>query len=61
MKELYIAPELGIVSFAPAQDLAADPMTSYSQLLGAQVDTVSDGSGDSDEINFPIDGGDGTP
>lgn len=47
MKELYIAPELEIITFVPMEQIANGYLGGYAKLIGAD-----------DEIDLPISGAD---
>lgn len=63
MKELYIAPELEIVTFAPVEQLASGYLEGYARTIGGSV-TKNGGASDPDvdvDVIIPDAGGEGTP
>ena len=60
MKELYIVPELEIVTFVPMEQLASGYLEGYARSIGGSV-TKNGGASDPGDIDVTIDGGEGTP
>jgi len=61
MKELYIVPELEIVTFVPMEQLANGYLEGYAKSIGGAA-TKNGGVSDPDvEVDVTIDGGEGTP
>lgn len=61
MKELYIVPELEIVTFVPMEQLASGYLEGYARSIGGSV-TKNGGASEVDvDVSIPGAGGEGTP
>ena len=61
MKELYLAPELEIVTFVPVEQLASGYLEGYASAIGGNATRNGGASGDVDiDITLP-NGDEGTP
>lgn len=60
MKELYIAPELEIVTFVPVEQLAAGYLEGYARTIGTSVTRNGEGDPSEGDIDIPVDNGEGS-
>lgn len=63
MKELYIAPELEIVTFVPVEQLASGYLEGYARTLGGAATRSGDASNPDVDVDVSIPGanGEGNP